>query len=78
METKLIELIGEQFGIPTSEINLAMELRKDLNATDLELADFFQSVEDTFKIVISKNDALKLATIEDLILYVSDHAEEIT
>lgn len=78
METKVIELIAEHFGIPTPEINGAFELRKDLNATDLELADFFQTLEDTFNIAISKNDALKLVTIDDLITYVADHAEEIT
>lgn len=76
MEAKVIELIGEHFGIPASEISPAMELRKDLNATDLEIADFFQSVEDTFKIVISKDDAASLVTIGDLTSYVSDHAEE--
>ena len=78
METKIIELIAEHFGIPTPEINRAFELRKDLNATDLELADFFQILEDTFNITISKNDALNLVTIDDLITYVADHAEEIT
>lgn len=76
MEEKVTSLISEHFGIPVSEISSSMELKKDLNATDLELADFLQIVEHAFQINISKDDALEMRTVEDLVSYVTDHAEE--
>lgn len=75
METKIIELVSEHFGVPVSEIIPSMLLRRDLNATDLEVADFFQAIEQTFSVPISKEDAQHLETIEDLIGYIDDHAE---
>lgn len=78
METKVIELISEHFGVPVSEINPSMELKHDLNATDLEIADFFQKLEDTFKISITSEDSIHLVTVSDIIDFVADHAEETT
>lgn len=75
METKVIELVSEHFGMPISEITSSMLLRKDFNATDLEIADFFQTIEQTFSVPISKEDAAHLETISDLISYIDDHAE---
>ena len=75
METKIIELVSEHFGVPVAEIIPSMLLRHDLNATDLEVADFFQAIEQTFLVPISKEDAQHLETIEDLISYIDDHAE---
>ena len=78
METKVIELISEHFGVPVAEIAPTMLLRKDLNATDLEIADFFQTIEQTFTVPISTEDAQRLETIGDLISYIEDHAEDTT
>lgn len=77
METKVTELISEHFGIPVAEINSALELRKDLNATDLEIADFFMALEGAFHLTITPADAVTLQTIGDLTSYISDHAEDI-
>jgi len=76
METKILELLSEHFGIPVSEINPSLELRQDLVATDLEIADFFQIVENTFGVTISGQDAQDIHTVEDLVSYITDHAEE--
>lgn len=78
MEQKVIELLSEHFGTPVSEIVPSMELRKDFNATDLELADFLQVLEHTFNITMSKEDASEILTVEDLTGYITDHAEETT
>ena len=78
MEQKIIELLSEHFGTPVAEITPSMELHKDFNATDLELADFLQVVEQTFKITISQGDVSEIRTVEDLIGYITDHAEETT
>jgi len=78
MEQKVIELLSEHFGTPVSEIVPSMELRKDFNATDLELADFLQVLEQTFNITMSTEDAMEIHTVEDLTGYITDHAEETT
>ena len=77
MEAKIIELISEHFGIPVSEIDPQMELKKDLNATDLEIADLFQMIEHEFKLTISHEDLVEIQTVSDLISYINDHAEEV-
>lgn len=78
MEAKIIELISEHFGIPISEIAGTIELRKDLNATDLEIADFFQILEKAFAVTITKDEAANIKTVEELISYITDHVEEIS
>jgi len=78
MESKILELLSEHFGIPVSEISGSMELRKDLVATDLEIADFFQTIESTFNVTISPQDSQQMQTVDDLISYISDHVEELT
>lgn len=77
MEEKVYNLVSEHFGIPMAEITPAMELRKDCNATDLEIADFFQTVENTFHVTMSKEDALEIHTLAELANFISDHVEEI-
>ena len=76
MEVKITELISEHFGIPTSEIAPTIELRKDLNATDLEIADFFQILENAFAVTITKDEAANIQTVGELISYITDHVEE--
>ena len=76
METKIIELISEHFGIPVNEIDQELELRTDLNSTDLEIADFFQKIESNFQIPISHEEASQLQTVGDVISFVNDHVEE--
>lgn len=75
MEVKLLDLISSHFGLPESELASEMELKRDLNATELEIADFFQALENTYSITISKEDAMKLHTLGDVNTYISDHVE---
>ena len=75
MEAKLLELVSSHFGMPEAELTSEMELKRDLNATELEIADFFQALENTFSITISKEDAMTLHTLGDVIAYLSDHVE---
>lgn len=78
MEEKVVSLVSEHFGIPVSEINQELELRKDLNSTDLEIADFFLAIENAFRVTISLADAAGVHTVGDLITYIADHAEEVS
>ena len=78
MEEKAYNIISEHFGIPRAEISPTMELRHDLNATDLEIADFLQTLEGIFHITITKDDAVKLLTVSDILNFLTDHADEIT
>lgn len=75
MEAKLLELVSSHFGMPEAELTPEMELKRDLNATELEIADFFQALEKTFLITISKEEAMKFLTLGDVAAYVSDNVE---
>lgn len=77
MEEEIYSIISEHFGISRTEITPAMELKHDLNATDLEIADFLQILEKTFNVTITKDDAIKLFTVSDIVSFITDHAEEI-
>lgn len=76
MEVKISELISEHFGVSVSDINNELELRADLNATDLEIADFFQKLENLYQVNISHDDAQNLKTVGDVVGFITDHVEE--
>jgi acyl carrier protein len=78
MEQKVIELLSEHFGVPQNEITETMELRGDFNATDLEVADFFQILEKAFTIAIPHEDTRDLQTVGDITSYIQDNADELT
>lgn len=73
---KIKTIISNQCGIPISELKADADLKRDLNLTDLEIADLFQYLEDEFKTRIPREVSQSAQTIGDIITYLCDHLDE--
>lgn len=73
LEHKIIKIFSNHFGIPVQDLKRELELEKDLNATKLELADFYSILENTFNIKIEQQDDEGFKTVGDIIAYIVDH-----
>lgn len=76
MDDKIKALISNECGIPETELKADADLKRDLNLTNLEIADLFQSLEGEFKIVIPQEVSLTTKTVGDIITYLCDHLDE--
>lgn len=76
MDDKIKTIISNECGIPETELKSAADLKRDLNLTNLEIADLFQSLEDEFQIVIPQDVSLTVKTVGDIITYLCDHLDE--
>lgn len=73
LEHKILKLLSNHFGTPLEDLKPEFELEKDLNATKLELNDFYSLLESTFEIKIDPQESEGLKTVGDLINFVIDH-----
>ncbi|MBI1919012.1 hypothetical protein HYS29_00275 [Candidatus Microgenomates bacterium] len=73
LESKIIEVFANHFGIPKEDIKPELELEKDLNSTRLELGDFYSALENTFNIKIEPQEGESFTTVGDIINFIVDH-----
>ena len=71
IQTKVIDLAGEQAGLATVEITPATHFVNDLNFDSLDVVEFSMSVEDEFEVSIPDEDVDKLQTVGDVIEYLA-------
>lgn len=75
---KTIHLAADHFGVTETEITPDMDMRSDLSATDLEIADFYTLLEREFGITIPTEDVNEFHTLQDVISYLSDNEQDFT
>ena len=73
-EAKVIEIIGEQLGISTSELDEDTVLA-DLGADSLDLFELVMSFEDEFDVKIPVEDLEQIKTVGDVVNYIKAHKE---
>lgn len=73
LERKILKLFSDHFGIPRQDLKLDLQLEKDLNATRLELTDFYSILENTFDIKIDPQDCENFKEVGDIVNFVIDH-----
>lgn len=73
LENKIIKIFTDHFGIPKEDLKKELTLGKDLNATKLELADFYSILENTFNVKIEPQDEEGFQTVDDVINFIVDH-----
>lgn len=75
LEHKILGLFSSHFGIPKEDLKPELDLEQDLNATKLELTDFYSIVENALGINIEEADSLNFKTVSDVTNFVLDHGE---
>ena len=75
-EERLRKIIAEQLGVDESLIVPSASFAKDLNADSLDLVELIMSIEEEFGIEISDENAEKIETVADALMYLNDNADQ--
>lgn len=68
---KVKKMIAELFFIEEDEISLETNFIKDLEADSLDVVDLVMAIEDEFSIEVSDEEIKQIATVGDLVDYIS-------
>lgn len=71
MLEKMKELIADQLGVDAEMVTAEKSLKEDLNADSLDLFELVTRLEDTYGIEIPTDDLEKMATVQDVIDYLT-------
>ncbi len=67
IETRVIELIGEQAGISAKDIKLDSDLRNDLGIDSFAAVELAFRLKEEFDVPISNIELPKLRTVNDIV-----------
>ncbi len=68
---KIRPIIAQQLGISEDKIVLSAKITEDLGADSLDTIELTMALEEEFKIEILDEDAEKMKTIEDIVIYLA-------
>ncbi|EOL47574.1 acyl carrier protein [Enterococcus phoeniculicola] len=71
---KIQEIIAEELGKETEEIQLTTNIQGDLEADSLDLFQIINEIEDAFDVKIETEDGI--STVQDLVTYVEKQKAE--
>lgn len=71
MDEKIKKIIVEQLGCNPDRVTPEASFENDLGADSLDLIELVMVMEEEFGIEIPDEDALKLTTVNDVILYIT-------
>ncbi len=73
---KLVALIAEQFNVGEDMITMDTSFEEDLNADSVDIVDLSMALEEEFDIEeMGEEDAVKIATVGDLMTYLQSHMD---
>ncbi|MDH3211689.1 MAG: acyl carrier protein [Myxococcales bacterium] len=75
LEERITDLIVEQLGVSRDEIAPEAAFIDDLGADSLDIVELVMSMEETFDVEISDEDAEKIQTIGDAVSYLKERLE---
>lgn len=76
IQEEVIDIIVEQLGVDREDVSLDKSLVEDLNADSLDLTELIMTFEERFGCEISQEDAEKLKTVKDVVVYLEQHKAE--
>lgn len=65
------KIIVDRLGVEESVITLESNFKEDLDADSLDVVELVMELEDEFDLEISDEDAEKIATVGDVVNYIS-------
>ena len=75
IESKVIDIIGEQMGVDKSEITRETSFINDLNADSLDTVELVMEFEDEFDMSIPDEEAEKIQTVGAAVDYIVNVAQ---
>jgi acyl carrier protein len=75
LEVRVTDLIVEQLGVSREEVVTKASFVDDLGADSLDIVELVMSMEESFDIEIPDEDAEKMQTIGDAVLYLKERLE---
>ena len=71
--SKVKKIIIEQLGVDEAEVNPTSHFVNDLNADSLDLVELIMSLEEEFGMEIADDEAEKIRTVQDAVVYINEH-----
>ena len=75
MLEKIKEIVSENLGVDSAQITEASSFKDDLGADSLDLFELVMALEDEYEIEIPTEDLEQIATVGDVVNYISAHKE---
>jgi acyl carrier protein len=75
LEQRVTALIVEQLGVSSEEVVSKASFVEDLGADSLDIVELVMSMEESFDVEIPDEDAEKIQTIGDAIVYLKERLE---
>ncbi len=66
------QITAEQLDIDENEITLETSFVDDLDADSLDIVELMMALEEEFDLEISEEDAEKITTVNDVVIYISE------
>ena len=74
VEEKVKNIIVEQLGVDAEEVKPEASFVDDLGADSLDVVELVMALEEEFGLEISDEDAEKLASVQQAVSYIQEHA----
>ena len=74
IEAKVKDLIIEQLGVESSQVNEGAKFVDDLGADSLDTVELVMALEEEFSIEIPDEDAEKITSVGDAVKYINEHS----
>ena len=75
VEEKVKHIIVEQLGVDEEEVKMEASFVDDLGADSLDVVELVMALEEEFGLEISDEDAEKLTTVKQAIVYIDGHVK---
>tara|TARA_B100000029_G_scaffold489981_1_gene548427 strand:+ start:436 stop:672 length:237 start_codon:yes stop_codon:yes gene_type:complete len=75
LENKVKEIIVDKLGVEESELTDSASFTNDLGADSLDTVELIMEFEKEFNVSIPDEDAEKISTVGDAILYLKDNVK---
>ncbi len=72
---KVKSIIAEQLGVEGDEVTDAASFTDDLGADSLDIVELVMAFEEEFDLEIPDEEAEKIATVQNAVSYIDEHAE---
>jgi acyl carrier protein len=74
IDEKVKQIVAEQLGVEEGQVTNEASFMDDLGADSLDTVELVMALEEEFDIEISDEDAEKIQTVQDAIVYINENS----